>query len=370
MDRPDLRIRFFGTYHRERVARISVLLDGLREIGCMCEEMNARLPVGHDQRLAMLRSPWLACRLPFALLQAWLRLVAQRIGARPADIVLVPYMGHFDVVLARALHPYSHIVLDHLISAADTANDRRAPYWLQRILSWLDGIAVTCADTIMVDTEEQATLVPLRFRDKTIVVPVGAPRSWYAGAPPTPSSGPLSIVFFGLFTPLQGTITIADALNILEERGISYRATLIGRGQDFSAVRERLQNNSHICWFEWLDDQSLFQQVGSHDVCLGIFGTSAKAARVVPQKLYLGAAAGCALVTSDTPPQRRAFGPNASYASAGDANGLANRLATLAAHPDMLQNLRLRAREHARSTYQPDRIAATLASQIQQRRAR
>ena len=38
--------------------------------------------------------------------------------------------------------------------------------------------------------------------------------------------------------------------------------------------------------------------VAGHDVCLGIFGTGDKALRVVPNKVFQGAAAGCAIVTS------------------------------------------------------------------------
>ena len=44
--------------------------------------------------------------------------------------------------------------------------------------------------------------------------------------------------------------------------------------------------------------------VASHDVCLGIFGDTDKALSVVPTKVYQGAAAGCAVVTSDTAPHR------------------------------------------------------------------
>ena len=58
--------------------------------------------------------------------------------------------------------------------------------------------------------------------------------------------------------------------------------------------------------------------VAGHDVCLGIFGSAAKAARVVPNKVFQGAAAGCALVTSDTPPQRRVLDGAAVLVPPGD----------------------------------------------------
>ena len=66
--------------------------------------------------------------------------------------------------------------------------------------------------------------------------------------------------------------------------------------------------------------------VAGHDVCLGIFGTGDKALRVVPNKVFQGAAAGCAIVTSDTAPQRRALGDAAVLVPPGDPEALAAAL--------------------------------------------
>ena len=41
------------------------------------------------------------------------------------DVVLVGYLGHFDVHLARLLFRGVPVVLDHLVGASDTARDRR-----------------------------------------------------------------------------------------------------------------------------------------------------------------------------------------------------------------------------------------------------
>ena len=54
-------------------------------------------------------------------------------------------------------------------------------------------------------------------------------------------------------------------------------------------------------WIDWVDADELPGVVAEHDVCLGIFGTTDKAPRVVPNKVYQGVASGCAVVTSDTP---------------------------------------------------------------------
>lgn len=359
-----LSVRFFGSYHKERVARISVLLDGLRESGCRCEEMNVRLPLTHDQRLAMLKAPWKAIMLPWVLAKSWIGLIRKRLHSLPVDVVIVPYMGHFDIILARLLHPHTLIVLDHLISAADTAKDRRSGPIPQKLLSLLDSFALMLADIAMIDTEEHKILIPLRYKHKVIVVPIGAPRVWYTKPIIPNSSRLISIVFFGLFTPLQGSVIIAEALNILTKRNISFQATLIGRGQDYQSVHHCLHDNINVRWIDWLNENKLVEEVAAHDICLGIFGESPKANRVVPQKLFLGAAAGCALLTSDTPPQRHAFSSSATYVPQGSAEQLADCLTELSLKPQLVCEMRMRAKECALKLYQPNIISGYLVEHV------
>lgn len=359
-----LRIRFFGTYHKERVARIAVLLEGLRDLGCICEEANVRLRLSHARRVAMLKSPWQSLALPFLLARAWSALLVKRLRSERTDAILVPYMGHFDVLWARVLHPRTLIVLDHLISAADTADDRRSRPWVKRMLASLDWLATAAADIVMIDTEDQREIVHPMHASKIVVVPVGAPRSWYSASRRDRSPGVLSIVFFGLFTPLQGTPVIARSLQELKSRGIRFRMTFVGKGQDYESVRNALSDDQYIDWQDWLDDSDLIQVVAEHDLCLGIFGTSAKARRVVPQKLYLGAAAGCALLTSATRPQMEAFGTAAQYVEPGNPDALADRIAELADSPELLQMMRKRSSECAAARFKPAMVAAVLKNAI------
>lgn len=106
---------------------------------------------------------------------------------------------------------------------------------------------------------------------------------------------------------------------------------MIGRGQEFEATRAAAEGGCPTDWIEWVDSTALPALVAAHDVCLGIFGTGPKALRVVPNKVFQGAAAGCAIVTSDTAPQRRALGDGAVYVPPGDAGALADALTRLAA---------------------------------------
>ncbi len=251
--------------------------------------------------------------------------------------MIVGYLGHFDVIVARLAFPRTTVVLDHLIFAADTARDRGVESGLKtKMLGYLDTLAIRCADVVVVDTEEHAAMVVPSQRHKVEVVKIGASAEWFKAAEeilavvPTPAADPpLRVVFFGLFTPLQGATVIGEALGLLRGSN-NLRLTLIGTGQDYAYVRSTVGDDPRVTWVDWVGNHDLPEVVARHDVCLGIFGTGPKALRVIPNKVYQGAAAGCAVVTSDTPPQRRLLGEAAALVPPGDVEALADTLSRLA----------------------------------------
>jgi glycosyltransferase involved in cell wall biosynthesis len=261
------------------------------------------------------------------------------------DFVVVPYLGQFDVLLARLRFFGTPIVLDQMVFLDDTVRDRRGPAWLARMLHGLDWIAIAASTIVALDTEEHLELVPRRFRHRAVVVPVGvAERWWQLGRErlrrrdTSPHVIP-TLVFFGLFTPLQGTTVLAEALRTVSRRGVRFRSTIVGSGQDLPQVRRILKGLEEFRWVEWLDEVELSNTVAQHDICIGIFGATPKALRVVPQKIPLGAAAGCALVTSDTPPQRRVFEGAAVLVPPGDPLALADALTDLLQEPNRVRHL-------------------------------
>jgi len=357
-----LRVLGFGTYDTARHPRVGVLLEGLRARGAEVVEANAPLRLSTAERVAMLNSPWQAHRLVRQVLSRWWT-IARR-GGRAArdgrlDAVVVGYLGQFDVILARLLFPRRTVVLDMLIFGADTARDRRMSAGVRLwLLGRLDATATACADIVLVDTAEHAALLPTRQQHKAMVVPVGAPDGWFA-ASSGGTGAALQVIFFGLFTPLQGTTVIGEALAKLAGRA-DIRVTMIGTGQDSDAARAAAAANPHITWLDWVAADRLPQLVAEHDVCLGIFGTGPKAQRVVPNKVYQGAAAGCAIVTSDTPPQRRALGDAAVFVPAGDAAALADVLRELTDDRARLAALREASVGRATREFAPKAVAGTL----------
>ena len=378
-----MRALFFGTYDTGRHPRVGVLIEGLREHGITVGECNAPLGLSTASRLALLRRPWLLPVLAARLALCWARLVRQSRRLPRPDVVVVGYLGHFDVRLARRLYGRDHgttIVLDHLIGASDTATDRGVAGGLrQRLLRRLDSGALAAADIVLVDTQEHRDALPAAGRDKAVVVAVGAPWPWfvesgYAGAEPLGSApasseqpaqpAPLRVVFFGLYTPLQGAPVIGAALAELAGDPGSIEATMCGSGQDLAETRMLAAGNPDVTWHEWVPPAELPRLVARHDVCLGIFGTGPKALRVVPNKVFQGAAAGCAILTSDTAPQRRSLGAAAVYVPPGDPAALATALRELARDRAALDRARAAAREVARRDFAPAAVTAPLALRL------
>jgi glycosyltransferase involved in cell wall biosynthesis len=176
-----------------------------------------------------------------------------------------------------------------------------------------------------------------------VVALIGAPAEWFAARPAVRDAahpGPLTAAFFGLYTPLQGAVTIGAALPML---GDEVAVTMVGRGQDLDETRTVAEGARHVTWHDWVEPEELPALVAAHDVCIGIVGTTAKAAAVVPNKVFQGAAAGCAIVTSDTRPQRDLLGDAAVLVPAGDPGALAKALLSLAQDRERLAELRARA---------------------------
>ncbi len=359
-----MRVLVFGTYDTTVHPRVGTIAAGLAARGFDVMECNVPLGMGTAARVEALAKPSRVPAFLATVARRWLTLARAARRLPEPDVVLVGYLGHFDVHLARLLFRKVPIVLDHLIGAGDTARDRRLDAGVrQRLMDMIDSAALRAATVIVVDTDEHLAALPERHRDRGVVVPVGAPDAWFgAAATETEPDGPLRVVFFGLYTPLQGTPVIGAALGALA--GEPVEVTMIGTGQDESATKSAAAANTSVRWLDWVAADRLPALVAGHDVCLGIFGTGGKALRVVPNKVFQGGAAGCAIVTSDTPPQRRALGDAALLVPPGDADALAAAVRTLATDREELVRLRKAARQMVTDRFAARQIVAPLVDKL------
>lgn len=250
-------------------------------------------------------------------------------STRQPPALLVPHPGFSVAPLARQLFgDETLIILDYLTSMSETLDDHgyregRAMELARR----MDSAALRAADLILVDTAEHLDQLPASARPRALVVPVGVTDRWFGGAGPREgerSAETLRVLHYGSCAPLHGVRTILEAAALT---GTRVRYTIVG---PLSAEDRRLawslRGRSSVAVRDWVSREELLRLSASHDVSLGIFGGSAKAQRVVPTKLFQAAAQGHALVTSDSPPQRRLLGRSASYVPIGQPVPLAEAL--------------------------------------------
>ncbi len=358
-------VLFFGSYDELRHPRIQVIRQGLAAHGVLVTVLNEPLGVDTAQRVEILRNPLRLAGFVATVIRRWIGLVRRcRRLTRPPDVVVVGYMGHLDVRLARMLFRRSTIILDHLIGLSDTAQDRRLDRrrLVTRVLEATDRRAIAAADIVVFDTVEHRDHLDTGAR-AAVVVPVGAPAQYHAVARmrTAPPDGGLRVLFFGLFTPLQGAVTIGRAIALLHDEP-DVRFTMVGDGQDRGDALAAANNSHNVEWVPWVEPTELPGLLASHDVCLGIFGTTPKAQRVVPNKVYQGLAAGAAVVTSDTPAQRHILGDAALYVPVGDPEALARTLRELQTDRILLQRQQQRALDFARHSLTPEAVTRELAA--------
>jgi SAM-dependent methyltransferase len=358
-----MRVLLFGTYDTSMHPRVATIAEGLRARGADVAECNAPLGLDTAARVDMLAHPWRAPALLARLAQRWTTLAVAARRAPAPDAVVVGYLGHFDVHLARALFRRVPVVLDHLVGASDTARDRRLDGGPRQLLLRMIDSAAGASDPQASDAPIPGD-PPALSDPQATSQPPAASEPLTASDPPAASGPPrpLRVVFYGLYTPLQGTPVIGAALSRIA--GAPIEVTMVGGGQDAPAARAAAAANPAVRWLDWVPAADLPALVAGHDVCLGIFGTGDKALRVVPNKVFQGAAAGCAIVTSDTAPQRRALGDAAVLVPPGDPEALAEALRRLADDRTELARLRGQARGLARGQFAPERIVASLAGRL------
>jgi glycosyltransferase involved in cell wall biosynthesis len=253
------------------------------------------------------------------------------LGRREAfDAVIVGYPGHFDVPAARRIARGRPVLFNPLVSLHETLVEDRARFRsgsaAAGVLRQIDRLALRRADLVVADTgqnarhlAELAELPPERLA----VCFVGAEeRLFRPGWQPAEA---FHALFVGKLIPLHGVDTILAAARLAPE--IPFR--VVGTGQ-LDTMLAGLPPN--VEWVEWVEYDRLPEEIQRAGCALGIFGTSPKTARVIPNKAFQALACGTPLVTADTPAVRELLrdGESALLVPAGDAEALAQAVRRLA----------------------------------------
>jgi glycosyltransferase involved in cell wall biosynthesis len=370
-----LRVVVFGTYDRVAHPRIAVLETALRDAGVTVTEVNVTgWPGGTEAKLRAAKNP-LAPGALVRQLVAWGRLTARYRAAGEHDVVLVGYFGHLDVHLARLLAGRGRVVLDMFLSVYEAvALDRAAvpPHGLRaRLAGAIDRRAVAASRLALLDTQAHVDFCVRELgipADRLAVVPVGAEADRFP-LRAMPPGQPLRIVFYSTFIPLHGTMVVAEAARQLA--GHDVELTVIGQGQERDRFDLAVAGLDGVRALDWVDYDRLGEVVADHHVVLGIFSGNAKAASVVPNKVFQAACAGRAIVTADTPAIRAAFAEDeVVLVPPEDPDALAGALLRLAKDEETVAELGRRARARFESDYSSVPLGQHLAALLRREPAR
>ena len=329
-----MRVMWLGTYERD-YPRARVLIAGLRELGV--EVVEHHRPVWEDQRHkagAFLR-PLPLARAGGRFAAAWAGLAVQGAREPRLDAVIAGYPAQPDAVPAWVVSRIRRVplVVDMMISLADTLGGDRALAGraASAALAGIDRVSLAAADLVLADTRAGADWLSERFgvrRDRIAVVPVGAEPGPFLPRPAPP--GPPTALVYGKLAPLHG---IATVLAAAREPGVP-PIRVIGDGQLGPWLADELRRDPPpgVSWERWVPYERLGEELGASAIALGIFGTSDKAARVVPNKVWQAMAARRPVVTGDTPAVREVLqdGETALLVPPGDPAALAAALRRLA----------------------------------------
>ena len=264
------------------------------------------------------------------------------------DAVLVLHPGWLDVLV---LWPFaqlrgSPIVWDAFLPLHETLiEDRKlwpAASIQDHILFAFEWLACHAADRLLLDTLSHANYMCGRYSltpDRVRRVFVGAEDGWFGptrvGGRARP--GPFTVLFYGQFIPLQGVDAIVDAATILAGAGEDLVFILIGSGQEAARIDRRLSElaSPNIRRVPWVEYGELAHWIGKADVCLGIFGASEKAGRVIPNKVFQAIACRKPFITRDSPAMRELLesGEAAKLIPPSDPLALANALLQIRSTP-------------------------------------
>jgi len=263
------------------------------------------------------------------------------------NLVHVPCFRQRDIAAA---HRYTRryglrLLVDPLISAYDKQVFERKKYpkhssQADRLLR-VERKLFQDADIVLADTSEHARFFVDTLgvaREKVHVVYVGAEDTLFTPAPkPRTPNYPLEVLFYGSFIPLQGPQVIIEAARLYQGPPISW--VLLGSGPLLDDCKQNAAGMSNVVFENWLPYADLPDRIHRADILLGVFGTTPKTQRVIPNKVYQALACGKPVVTCSAPAYPAPIsktGAGIFFVAPGKPNELADTIARLAVNPEEL----------------------------------
>lgn len=280
-----MKILRFGSYN-PNYPRNQIFAKGLRENGVKIIECN-------DSSQILLR---------------YLKLLGKY--RSDYDAMIVCFFGHANVPLAKILTKLTTkpLIFDAFISIYDTiVFDRKLVKensFESKFYFYLDKFSCSMADMILLDTNEQINYFHKEFgidKRKFKRIFVGTDDAVFYPRKVTKKRDVFTVTFHGTFIPLHGIQYIVKAAKLLEnQRDIEFE--ILGTGQTYPEIvsLSRKLNGGNVTFKKSASYEELPNFIARGDICLGIFGDTEKARRVIPNKVFEIFAMGKPLITGDS----------------------------------------------------------------------
>jgi len=238
------------------------------------------------------------------LVIVWKLLLARLTGRLTnVDAVFVGFLAQPIFPLVRLLYR-GPIVSDAYFSLYDAlVNDKKkvaAGSLIGRISFWLDRTMLRRSELCFTDTQQHIQYMHELFNVPTANIlrlwisaenePLDEVKLWRKGET-------FQVFFWGGFIPLQGVDTIVRAAAKLRDENVC--VTIFGNGQTFEEcvqLKDKLSANN-VEFAGWQTSDKIPVQARKSHLALGIFGSTSKAMRVIPNKAYEAMAMGLPLLT-------------------------------------------------------------------------
>jgi len=227
------------------------------------------------------------------------------------DIMLVPWRGILTLPLAKLIHK-KPIIYFPAFSIYDTlVNDRKKikkNSLKARFVHFVDALACKWVDKVALESTAEINYFVEEFdlpREKFFQLPMSADESLFQPTLIDEPNEKFTVLFFGSFIPLHGIDTITKTAILLKEHKDIF-FSICGDGQTKPEIEKLIQKNDlkNIKLVGLVSKDELLEQIRKSDLCLGIFGKSIKAQKVLTNKVFQILSSKKPLITMDSPAAR------------------------------------------------------------------
>jgi glycosyltransferase involved in cell wall biosynthesis len=241
-----------------------------------------------------------------------------------------------------------------------------SPWGLSALRNYYrDKWSLGAADFVVTDTAAHLEYFATKFkipREKMGVLYIGNNFDEFHPTPGPMFKTGFLVGFYGGFIPLQGTMNILAAAELLKSHE-DIRFELIGTGFEYKKAQKMVKDKglTNVDLPGWVDAKELPSRISRFDIALGIFGETVKADLVIPNKLYHYGSCARAIITKDSPAIHEIFTVGEDLITIEPSPDLiAQKILELKANADMRQWLGQNIHKKLQDKYNETAVAKRL----------